>query len=185
MTRREIGSRGRRGLRRRVGLGALALLIVGCATQKTGEPEAIPAHPFPRWVSHLETGTTGIDEVAAVFGSPAQVEQRALGGLHWRYAYAEVHWAAEDPDRPAVAADGRPIEAEETWVDVAADGLAKTGRFLDGLLFYPPRQPRDSRSRMMNATIHELELRFTKEGVLEHYRYAPRSGRVRVPIGER
>lgn len=126
---------------------------------------------------------TGIAEVTGLFGDPASVEQRVRGGLIWRYAYAEVHWAVDDPDRPAVAADGTPAEAEETWVDVAAEGLASTGRFLDGLLFYPPRQPRGPRMRTMNATIHDLELRFTTEGVLEHYRYVPRNGQVRIPVG--
>ena len=168
-----------------IGLGALVAGGLGCAAKGPGEPETIPAHPFPRWVSHLEAGVTGIDEVAAVFGSPAQVEERTRGGLHWRYAYAEVHWAPDDPDRPAVAADGRPIREEETWVDVAVENLERTGRFLDGLLFYPARQPRGVRTRMMSATIHDLELRFTTKGVLEHYRYSPRRGRVRVPVGGR
>ena len=33
---------------------------------------------------------TGIDDVAALFGDPASVEQRVRGGLTWHYAYAEV-----------------------------------------------------------------------------------------------
>lgn len=164
--------------------GSLVVSGSGCATSKGGEPEAVPAHPFPRWVARLESGVTGVDDVTALFGDPASIEQRVRGGLTWRYAYAEVHWAVDDPDRPAVAADGTPAEAEETWVDVAAEGLVSTGRFLDGLLFYPPRQPRGPRMRTMNATIHDLELRFTTEDVLEHYRYVPRNGRVRIPVGE-
>lgn len=181
MTKRRTLSR---AIHLRIGLAALVVLSLGCANGRTGEAEAVPNHPFPRWVSQLETGVTGIDEVAAVFGNPAQVEQRARGGLHWRYAYAEIEWAADDPDRPAVAADGRPIREEETWVDVVAETLVETRRFLDGLLFYPAHQPRGARTRMMNAKIHDLELRFTTEGVLEHYRYTPRRDRIRVPIGE-
>ena len=166
----------------RVALLAAVALSVGCATTGSDEAGEVPAHPFPRWVSHLETGVTEIGAVAAIFGDPREIEQSVRGGLRWRYAYAEVHWAPDDPNRPAVAADGLPIEAEETWVDRTAEGFAATGRFLDGLLFYPPRQPRGPRTRTMDATIHELELRFTVEGVLEDYRYTPRRDRIRVPI---
>lgn len=161
---------------------AVVVLSLGCA--KTGSDEAgeVPAHPFPRWVSQLETGVTGIDEVTSLFGDPRKIEQSVRGGLRWQYTYAEVLWAPDDPSRPAVGADGRPIEAEETWVDRTAEGFAATGRFLDGLLFYPGRQPRGPRTRMMDATIHELELRFSVAGVLEDYRYTPRRDRIRVPI---
>ena len=169
---------------RRILLIGLALLAatVGCATGGSKVAEGVPAHPFPRWVAHLETGVTEIAEVAAIFGDPAEIEQTVRGGLRWRYAYAEVHWAADDPDRPAVTADGRPRIEEETWVDQTAEGLAKTGRFLEDLLAYPGRQPRAARERTMEATIHDLELRFGTDGVLTHYRYAPRVDRVRVPV---
>ena len=166
----------------RVVLLAVVGLGLGCATTGNDEAGEIPAHPFPRWVSHLETGETGMDEVASVFGNPGEIQQSVRGGLRWRYAYAEVHWAPDDPSRPAVAADGRPIEAEETWVDRTVEGIAATGRFLDGLLFYPARQPRGPRTRTMDATIHELELSFTVDGVLDHYRYTPRRDRIRVPV---
>ncbi|MBB83065.1 MAG: hypothetical protein CL931_04560 [Deltaproteobacteria bacterium] len=158
---------------------------VGCATGGTNAAETVPAHPFPRWVSYLETGVTPIAEVAAVFGDPAEIEEAVRGGLRWRYAYAEIHWAPDDPDRPAVTADGRPVEAEPTWVDQAAKGLAKTGRFLEGLVVYPPRQPKGPRMRTMDATVHDLELRFDVEGVLAHYRYAPRQDRVRIRVDGR
>ena len=159
----------------------LVLASFGCAT--SGADGDVPAHPFPRWVAALEPGVTGLEEIEAIFGRPAESEESVRGGLRWRYAFAEIHWAADDPDRPAVAADGQPIEKEETWVDRAEVGLAKTGRFLDALLFYPPRQLRGPRTRSLDATVHVLEVRFTTEGLLDDYRYAPRRERVRVPVG--
>ncbi|MEM9175406.1 MAG: hypothetical protein AAGC67_09230 [Myxococcota bacterium] len=161
----------------------LALATIGCATTGAGETDAVPAHPFPRWVAHLEPGVTDIAEIESIFGAPAETRESVRGGLRWRYAYAEVHWDADDPDRPPVAADGTPIEREPTWVDHTREAFDRTGRFLDRLLFYPGRQPRGPRTRAMDATIHDLELRFTTEGVLADYLYAPRRQRLRVPVG--
>ena len=174
----------RRRTLRRVSILWLAtvLSVAGCATGGPDPDEVVPAHPFPRWVNHLETGVTGIGEVEAVFGNPSEIEQAARGGLYWRYSYAEIHWAPDDPDRPAVAADGQPMEVEPSWVDQTIEGFSKTGRFVEDLLYYPPRQPRGPRSKAVDATIHALELRFTTDGVLDHFRYTPRKERIRIPV---
>ncbi|GEM_PF-5329559 len=172
-------------IRRGALVGAcLAFVLLGCATKPPVQAEAVPAHPFPRWVSHLETGVTEISEIQAVFGAPIEIEQHRGGGLAWRYAYSEVHWAANDPDRPQVAADGRPVEAPPLTIqERVLDGLKATGEFLDQLLYYPPRQPAGPKMRTMPVTRHRLELVFDGEGVLERFLYSPQPDRARVAIG--
>lgn len=170
---------------KRIGLEGLVMIAVlalaGCAGTPAGEIEEPPAHPFPRWVAHLETGRSDVAEVRVVFGDPAEIEQHHRRGLVWRYAYPEVRWTANDPDRPRVAADGTLLESEPDAWDRVVAGVAATGRFLDRLLFYPATRVAQPSSRVRPATIHDLELAFSEEGVLEHLVYVPRSGFVRLP----
>ena len=150
---------------------------VGCATSPTTTTEPLPRHPFPRWVSHLETERTDIEEVRPVFGEPIEIEERR-GETRWRYALREIHWAPDDPDRPEVAADGtRRPRTPTTWEQVE-DGFEAAGSAIGKLIFYPATRPSRPRTRSMPATIHELELRFREDGTLRRYRYAPREERV-------
>ncbi len=152
---------------------------LGCATSREAASD-VPRHPFPRWVSHLESGRTPIEEVLGVFGQPAEIEEPRAGTVIWRYAYAEIHWSPGDPRRPEVAADGTPIPEEPPFSARALDAAKKTGRFLDALLFYPPTQPERVRRERLPATVHRLEVAFDAEGTLTRFHYAPRDEYVGV-----
>lgn len=153
----------------------LLLFVFGCASSPVDTTEA-PRHPFPRWVSHLESGQTQVDQVEETFGTPVEIEEHANGTMIWRYRYEEIHWSPNDPRRPEVAADGTPLPFEPNWQSRTLDALRDTGDALDRLLFYPPIQPKRHRKRSLPATIHDLELVFAADGELRSYRYAPRAG---------
>lgn len=127
------------------------------------------------------------------FGEPDEIEDSVRGGMIWRYAFAEIHWPADDPDRPSRAADG-PAEVKQPSAQkqpsvqkepsrLAALGEAISGfaRFVGGWVFYPGTQPRPPRSRRLPARIHALALVFAPDGKLHEYRYAPEEGAARVP----
>ena len=153
----------------------LVLFAAGCASVEPPMEGPLPRHPFPRWVSHLESGSTDVEEVRLVFGEPAEIEEHRRGVILWRYAFEEVHWSANDPDRPEIAADGTRTPRTRTRWTRARDDVMAFGRFLDRLLYYPASRPTRPSARTMPATVHALELSFRDDGTLERYRYAPRS----------
>lgn len=178
-----IGGGRLRGARSFARCGALALafgLALGCA--RTTVVTAIPHHPFPIWVSHLETGRTDVREVLAVFGEPAEIEERVRGGTTWYYAYEEVHWASKDPNRPQYGRDGAPLPHRPSTGELTGAGLKAAGRIFDRLFFYPGAQPKPPPERPMPATVHALELDFGPAGTLDRYYYAPRQDTVRVAL---
>ncbi len=156
------------------------VLSFGCATAQTNPEEPLPRHPFPRWVSHLEPERTDIDEVLLVFGDPVEIEVPRRGETRWRYALREIHWAPNDPDRPAIAADGTRTPRTPTTWDRVGDGFASAGSFVKALLVYPAPRASRPKARSMPATIHALELSFADDGTLRRYRYAPRNEHVLV-----
>lgn len=155
-------------------------LSLGCAP-RPGELEPLPRHPFPKWVRKLETGRSDQASVRDRFGEPDVVEQSVMGGMVWRYRFAEVEWPDVDPDRPVVGANGKVVPRPNTKLEDVGDSIAGFGEWLDWLMFYPPKQPRPVAPRWLPATIHDLELDFDLEGRLVRYRYAPESGRAPVP----
>ena len=171
---------------RAMGLLALVSMMLGttaCATSTGESDEALPRHPFPRWVSRLESGRSEIDEVAAIFGDPVEIQESTRGGATWRYLTREIHWAPNDPERPEVAADGTRTPRVPTWQKQVRVSLRATTDFLGGLLLYPAPRPRGAEQRSLPATIHELELVFGPDGTLRRYHYAPRAALVKVPTG--
>jgi hypothetical protein len=164
-----------------VGL-AVAVVMVGCAT-RPGEVEALPRHPFARWVDELEVGKSDAGSVRERFGEPDAVEQSVRGGLIYRYQLAETHWPDDDPDRPVVGAGGKLWRRPNTKLEDVGDDVEAVGDWLDWLMFYPPKQPRPASRRALPATIHDLDLSFDLEGKLVRYRYAPWEGR--APIRRR
>lgn len=162
---------------------ALLLLVLGCALPPS-ELEPLPRHPFPRWVQKLETGPgeTASDtaSVRKRFGEPDEQLQMPTGGRIWRYRFAEVRWPDDDPDRPVVAANGKPGPRPTTALDDVGYALTRFGAWLDWLMFYPPKQPRPASPRWLPATIHALELEFDLEGRLARYHYATEPGRAPV-----
>jgi len=168
----------RQASRVRIGIVIVAgvcAALVGCASRPV-EEEARPRHPFPKWVSYLETGKTDINEVLAVFGEPREMEERHGSGPAWRYVMAEIHWTADDPMRPEVASDGTPVPYVPTFGERAAKQFDRALTFVDRLVFYPPAREREPRSRHLPATIHDLELFFGSDGTLRRYRYTPGPG---------
>ena len=154
-------------------------LMLGCA--KPGiEAQALPAHPFPRWVNELQADRTGMEEVRERFGPPDAIEMRGRGDRVWRYAFAEIEWPLEDPDRPVVSADGTIGPREPTAFERIGDGIRAAGLWIDGMIFFPPRQERSAGSRPLPATIHRLEIVFGSDGTLRRYRYRPEKGVGRV-----
>ena len=180
---RWISSTRARRLGARLAFATGVALALGCAASEPRDEAPLPRHPFPTWVSHLETERTDIEEVRLVFGEPAEIEERRRGETRWRYAFREIHWAANDPDRPEVAADGTRVPRERSDWDRFRDGAADFGDFLDRLLFYPASRPERPERRTLPATIHELELVFEQDGTLRRYRYAPRQALVSVRPG--
>ncbi|MEZ4332949.1 MAG: hypothetical protein R3F35_14400 [Myxococcota bacterium] len=151
-------------------------LLVGC-TPVPGELEPLPRHPFPRWVEQLEVGSSDAEIVRARFGEPHAVEQSVTGGAIHRYRFAEIHWPDDDPDRPVVGARGHLEPRPRTKREDIGASIAAFGRWLDWLMFYPPRQPRPAAPRYLPATIHHLEVRFDLEGRLVAYAYRSEPGR--------
>ena len=162
----------------------LLLAFAGCmaATPPPDQDVALPRHPFPHWVGELEAGETEIDRVRARFGDPAEIEVLGPGTIRWRYAYSEVHWSSDDPDRPEIAEDGtlRP-RVPGRWDRVKA-GARATGRFIDRTFVYPAPRVRQPAARSLPATVHHLELAFDTDGKLLRYRYAPQSEQVIVRV---
>ena len=165
-----------------IALGALAVFAAGCASEPK-ELEPLPRHPFARWVSELDVGTSDIESVTGRFGQPDEIEQSVRGGLVYRYRFAEVRWPDDDPDRPVVGADGTLERRPETNLQKVGNPITAFGRWLDWLMFYPPKQPRPARQRWLPATVHDLELQFDLEGKLARFRYAPEEGRAPIPAG--
>lgn len=161
-----------------------ATVLGGCAANE--EPrEAAPSHPFPKWVEALEPGKTSGDEIRARFGEPDQVEGSVRSGTIWRYAFPEASGSGQDSDRPKVSADGMPgsMPNKPSRFRAFSANVAKAMSWTGGLVMYPPRQSRPPRTRMIPATIHDLELLVEVDGTLKHVRYAPRAGTMRVPEG--
>lgn len=165
--------------------GAAVLLLlwlaIGCAAPGSPASGPLPSHPFPRWVTELERGVTALEEVQLRFGDPVAVEGSDAVGLVWRFATEEVHWPADDPDRPALAANGLPVVREKAWNDRAAEELRAFGLAFESLFVYPARRRPVKTYRTLPSTVHELELVFSDEGLLERFRYAPRADVARVP----
>lgn len=159
-----------------------ALVLTAACAPRPGEPEPLPRHPFPRWVDTLEVGESDVEQVRARFGAPDAIEQSALGGTIYRYRLAEIHWPDDDPDRPVVGADGRLERRPDTLLGDLAAPIVAFGRWLDWLMFYPPKQPRPTSRRTLPATIHALELRFDLAGRLAAWHYAPEQGRAPVTV---
>lgn len=163
-----------------IGFAVLTIWVAGCASEpKPLEP--LPTHPFPQWVSELEVGKSDIASVTRRFGEPDDSEQSVRGGMIYRYRYAEVRWPDDDPDRPVVGASGKLERRPETRLQKVGNPITAFGRWLDWLMFYPPKQPRPERQRWLPATVHDLELQFDLEGKLSRYRYAPERGRAPIP----
>ncbi|MEZ4281835.1 MAG: hypothetical protein R3F21_19705 [Myxococcota bacterium] len=160
--------------------GVILGLLIACAP-RPGELEPLPRHPFPRWVSKLEPGKSDVESVRGRFGEPDLVESTVMGGLVWRYRFAEVRWPDADPDRPVVAANGKVVPRTNSKLEDVGDSIAEFGSWLDWLMFYPPKQPRPVAPRWLPATIHALELEFDREGRLVRHRYAPEPGRAPIP----
>ncbi len=180
---RKLVSNGRsRVARTLVALGALMMFAAGCASDpKPLEP--LPRHPFPQWVSELEVGKSDLESVTHRFGEPDGIEQSVRGGLIYRYHFAEVRWPDDDPDRPVVGANGVLERRPDTKLQKMGNPITAFGRWLDWLMFYPPKQPRPARQRWLPATVHDLELQFDLEGKLARFRYAPEAGRAPIPAG--
>jgi len=158
---------------------AIALAGAGCAPPPA-ELEPLPRHPFPSWVDGLEVGKSDLGSVRERFGEPDDREATVTGGLVWRYRFAEVHFPDDDPDRPVVGADGRLRPRPNTKLEDVGHSIAEFGRWLDWLMFYPPKQPRPPRRRWLPATLHSLELDFDGEGRLVRYHYVPEEGRAPI-----
>ena len=167
--------------RMRAALVLICLLGAGCASLE--EPPPLPAHPFPRWVSQLETGSTQAEEIEARFGSPDSVEESVRGGVTWRYAFSEIEWPDDDPLRPSVASDGSLVPPKPSAFHKASRFLGKGLSFFDRMVSYPASQPRKIRKRRLPATIHQLEVRFRPDGTLRHFVYAPVDGDALVSAG--
>lgn len=180
VTRTLVSNRRPRVVRRLIVLGALTMFAAGCASDpKPLEP--LPRHPFPQWVSELEVGKSDIESVTHRFGEPDGIEQSVRGGLIYRYRFAEVRWPDDDPDRPVVGANGTLERRPDTKLETMGNPITAFGRWLDWLMFYPPKQPRPPRQRWLPATVHDLELQFDLEGKLARFRYAPEPGRAPIP----
>ncbi len=178
--RRAGGARAERAL----GLGlVLVCAAVGCAQkgEPAGAEEAMPAHPFPRWVLELESGVSTLASVRTRFGEPLEIESRPRGGVVIRYAFPEVHWPADDPMRPEISAEGLPVAASPSAWKRFRQALSRFGSWFDATFYYPARQPRPPRQRLLPATVHELEVVFDAQGLLERFDYATHAGSARVP----
>ncbi len=156
-------------------VGFVLVWSVGCARPGL-EGTALPAHPFPRWVSELEPGKTRIEALRDRFGPPDEIETRARGERVWRYAFTEIEWPLGDPDRPVVAADGTRVPRAPTPFERIGDGFRAVGLWIDGAIFFPPRQPRPPVHRSLPATIHRLEVVFDVDGTLRRVHYRPEKG---------
>ena len=162
---------------------ALPIALAGCSQKAPEEAQALPSHPFPRWVSQLEIGVTPRESVRALFGEPDVIERHGPSSRTWTYSYSEIHWTRDDPDRPQIAADGQPIlDAPPGFGERIGDAFASFGHAFERLLYYPgPRVP-TPRLRTLPATRHHLELVFDEQDLLTRYLYAPRPDLVRVPV---
>lgn len=163
---------------RRMSIGVLpGFLLAGvlaCAQPGVEDP-ALPAHPFPRWVSELESGQT-VEAVRDRFGPPDEIEMNARGERVWRYAFTEIEWPADDPDRPVVSEDGGAGPPAPSAFARIGDGFRAVGLWIDGAFFFPPRQPRPPARRSLPATIHRLEVVFGADGTLRRVHYRPERG---------
>lgn len=163
---------------------ALACLFVlgqsGCS-KRVVEEGAPPVHPFPIWVSQLETGVSRADDVRERFGEPYEIEASPRGGLVWRYAFPEFHWPPGDPDNPAVSSDERVTSRGALSLAEVGRWFGRMGQAFGKLVLFPPAQPRPARLRHLPARIHDLDLEFTPDGTLRRFRYAPREGRAPLP----
>ena len=107
--------------------GIAAMLASACATP--AQEHSLPAHPFARWVTELETGRSKMHDILDRFGSPDEIEESVRGGAIWRYAFSEIDWPKDDPLRPVVAADGTlGPRAPSTWARIG-HGFRTAGRW--------------------------------------------------------
>jgi hypothetical protein len=52
--------------------------------------------------------------------------------------------------------------------------------WIEGAMYYPPRQARSPRTRPLPATVHQLEVVFDQNGALRRFEYVPTAGTARV-----
>ena len=160
--------------------GWVAVLAAACAKPVVVEP--LPLHPFPSWVSTLESGQTELEEVRERFGPPDEIEASVRGGTIWRYAFKEIDWPQDDPMRPVVAADGSVGPRTPSGFSRVGHGFRTAWLWIDRAIFFPPRQTRPPRTRRLPATVHHLELFFGVGGKLHRFRYTPTQGLASVPV---
>ena len=159
-------------------LGLVTLTSVACA--KPAAEELIPGHPFSRWVSELEPGKTEIEAIRERFGPPDEISQSVRGDTIWRYAYREIDWPAGDSMRPVVSSNAPKPSAGAEFLAGVGRGFLSARRWIDGYIYFPPRQDRGPRSRRLPATIHSLQVEIGPDDTLTRFHYAPKAGVVSI-----
>jgi hypothetical protein len=110
------------------------------------------------------------------------IRQTVHGEKVWRYVFHEIVWPDDDPLRPVVSSDGTLRKKTLSPLAKLGVGIGVVTNWIDGAMYFPPRQERPPRTRPLPATVHDLEVVFDVSGVLRRFEYAPSAGTARVVV---
>jgi hypothetical protein len=139
---------------------AVVVAAAGCSSWRPdGQRAKTPPRPptFEEKVAQVEPGLTDQEQVKRWFGEPASVGKFADGGVLWHFRYVQ-------PAGEEALERCKPPRPPSVW--------KRIGDFV----FHRPRQPRPLVTRRFPARIHELELRFTPDGVVDDLSYQHNEG---------